>query len=86
MAEDQLFFNRGEKTNKNMETTGLNKDNDGRMTKIQFTIYKKMVDPRQRVQLSGHRKKLLLDFLLPLFLWIWNISLIILLTIFLFKH
>merc|ERR1711953_1118656 len=28
MGEDQLFFNRGEKTNKNMETTGLNKDND----------------------------------------------------------
>ena len=77
LADDQLFFNRGEKTNKNMETTGLNKDNDGRMRKIQFTI-KKMVDPLQRVRLSGHSKKFLLEFLLPLFLWKISIISIIL--------
>ena len=31
LADDQLFFNRGEKTNKNMETHSLNNDNDGMM-------------------------------------------------------
>ena len=38
LAEDQLFFNRGEKINKNMETARLNQDNDGRRTKSSLTL------------------------------------------------